>query len=676
MKRKCLSVMSMVVAFMLLFATIPVYALTSPEKENRYAEAIQALEMYLEEQEEDEEQLELLYVSFKELKGYEKSSAFASYVHVLLLLAQEEYDSFEMDYELNENLKNNTNFIDYLEKEMTNSAIGTIADLENYVLGRTAEANADEEAAEYYKACLHFFDAEKRSGSLHGSAAAEHYAKGMAYFEAGDLENAYREFEQAGKYEDSENRKNYIEKKLGYSPSHVHDWVDADCITPKTCLTCNAVEGEANGHQWDAGKVVKNATCSQEGDAIYTCQVCSIEEHRAIPAQGEHEWDEGVQSAANTCTATGKITYTCKKCGETNVEEIAKKGEHQWDNGSVTKAATCTENGTYTYRCQRCGETKTEIIAKTGEHQWNNGSVTKAATCSENGIYTYKCQRCGETKTEAIAKTGNHNWNSGKTAKDATCTTNGTKTYTCNTCGATKTETINATGNHNWNSGKVTKEATCASNGTRTYTCNTCGTTKTETISATGNHSWLAATTSAPKTCSTCGKTEGNKLTVYYRYRDLVKDSYYTSWSAWSSWSTEKKSISDSNLMEQQTQTVKTYMWWAARCKNCGTYNPHWGSDFKCKGCGKLLPKGNWDNIVIWNTVDRSGTSTYYGRKGAKTIEGHIMWAAYEEDPRTTTQYSYRTRSIEYTTRMTDWSSWSTTKPSSVEGREIETKTE
>ncbi len=64
-----------------------------------------------------------------------------------------------------------------------------------------------------------------------------------------------------------------------------HHWVDANCTTPKTCDICGATEGEPLGHSW------KDATY----EAPKTCTVCGTTEGSAL---------------------TRPTTRTCAICGE------------------------------------------------------------------------------------------------------------------------------------------------------------------------------------------------------------------------------------------------------------------------------------------------------------------------------------------------------------------------
>ena len=73
-----------------------------------------------------------------------------------------------------------------------------------------------------------------------------------------------------------------------------HTWVNATCVMPKTCSTCGAVEGDIGTHTWI------NATC----DAPKTCSVCAVTEGSPL----EHSW----------IAATFETPETCSLCKKTN----------------------------------------------------------------------------------------------------------------------------------------------------------------------------------------------------------------------------------------------------------------------------------------------------------------------------------------------------------------------
>ncbi len=230
MKRACRSVFSLLVALVALFTISPVYALTSTEKENLYAASVDSLEAYLENQEEDAEALEELYDNFKQLKGYERSAALASYVRVLFLVANNEFDGNELSFEFEDCLLRDDVFRKYLA-DRENKVFGTMDDFENYIRGRIAEAKGDKtEAAEKYQKCLHYFDTKDRYSALHRSINEEHYSKGMEYYRQSEWQKAYDEFSMANGYEDSAARMKSCELKITEAKQTEETYQNAEAL--------------------------------------------------------------------------------------------------------------------------------------------------------------------------------------------------------------------------------------------------------------------------------------------------------------------------------------------------------------------------------------------------------------------------------------------------------------
>ncbi len=132
-----------------------------------------------------------------------------------------------------------------------------------------------------------------------------------------------------------------------------HEWVEADCLTPKTCSKCEETEGEALGHDWIA------ATCKEPE----TCDRCG-------ETQGDvtdHNWQ------AATCEAP----ETCELCGDTKGEALG----HTWQD------ATCTAPKT----CSVCNGTEGEALGHTAGEKQIEADI-EAMTATE----TVNCDVCGE----------------------------------------------------------------------------------------------------------------------------------------------------------------------------------------------------------------------------------------------------------------------------------------
>ncbi len=105
---------------------------------------------------------------------------------------------------------------------------------------------------------------------------------------------------------------------------HKHEWAEATCEEPKTCVKCGETEGKALGHD------VIEATCTEP----QTCARCGKTKGKPLG----HDWEEA------TCTEP----KTCKRCGETEGEPLG----HEWIPATVEAPKTC----------KRCGETEGDPI--------------------------------------------------------------------------------------------------------------------------------------------------------------------------------------------------------------------------------------------------------------------------------------------------------------------------
>lgn len=103
-----------------------------------------------------------------------------------------------------------------------------------------------------------------------------------------------------------------------------HDWQEATCTTPRTCLTGGETEGESLGHTW------VEATCSEPKH----CSVCGETEGETLA----HTWIDASCSAPKTCSV----------CGETEGTTL----EHTLTEANYQQPATCSV----------CGETVGEPL--------------------------------------------------------------------------------------------------------------------------------------------------------------------------------------------------------------------------------------------------------------------------------------------------------------------------
>ena len=276
----------------------------------------------------------------------------------------------------------------------------------------------------------------------------------------------------------------------------------------------------------------KQATCTEAGQEIRTCNICGYPETRTKNPLG-HDFI----SEANYRALEDEMVYAVRKCMRCGDVEETQKGE--W---VVITPATHTSKGTEQFQVKFDNADlgtyigATRDIAMLSEHnfvfnriEWigndtdgytgatvyvrcsdNDGttdnidavvtSQTTPATCEAAGktVYTATYTLGGEEKTETkevtILATG-HDW------ADWTKLDDNQHQRVCKNDG-THTETAN----HNWADDSVTTPASCEAGGEKVLKCADCGATKTVATDPTG-HTPGAATkeNEVPATCSAEG---------------------------------------------------------------------------------------------------------------------------------------------------------------------------
>ena len=155
-------------------------------------------------------------------------------------------------------------------------------------------------------------------------------------------------------------------------------------------------------HDWDGGKVTKEATCKEEGTKTYTCENCGETETFSIE-KTEHNYIKEQHKNA-TCTENGYSISVCQTCNDKKKEEIVAKGHSKGIRNK--KTATCKAEGyTGDTYCRTCNTLLEEgkVLPKL-EHQWNDGTVTKRATYQTAGELTYRCRKCAAKRIISIEK--------------------------------------------------------------------------------------------------------------------------------------------------------------------------------------------------------------------------------------------------------------------------------
>ena len=256
-----------------------------------------------------------------------------------------------------------------------------------------------------------------------------------------------------------------------------HEWAEATCTAPATCILCGETDGVARGHD------MLEATCTSPS----RCRYCDRTEGDALPHT----------MSLPTCTAPAKCSY----CEYTEGEALG----HEMSEPTCTNAATCSV----------CGYTEGEALG----HSLGEATCTAVASCTVCG-YTEgevlphtlipascttvaSCRYCDYTEGVAL----------GHSMSDATCTA----PATCARCGLTEGDTEP----HIYQIVR-TVEPTCTEEGYYQYTC-TCNASYISTIKATG-HEGGNPTYTTEGICEKCNERYLPMLKLTYSAYGAVGD--------------------------------------------------------------------------------------------------------------------------------------------------------
>lgn len=411
-----------------------------------------------------------------------------------------------------------------------------------------------------------------------------------------------------------------------------------------------------HSHKWDKGRVIKEPSCKEEGEILYTCSVCKGTKVEALAKTNNHQWEEWKTTTEPTCSTKGKEIRTCKVCSKT--EEKAIPTIPHTVVKEADKAATCTEDG-YKGReyCSVCNTTIKErtIIPATGHDVklvgakdstctskgYSGDEVCKtcrktiktghelplaqhtpkkeegvAATCTNDGHEgNTVCEVCGETLKEGkvIPKLGHdwsnengkctrcgesheHSFGEGTTIKELTCTQDEEIDYKCSKCGYIKKEITKATG-HEWGEWKTTLAQTCTTDGKEERTCSKCSEKEERTLKATGHKSETVGA-KAP-TCKENGYTGDEVCKVCHETLNKGTTIPKTDSHEWGKWTIKM----ESTCTEKGEQSRK--------CAVCGEEEIE----------SLPLAKHSWDNGKVTKapSYTKVGVKTWTCKKCGKT---------------------------------------------------------
>ena len=253
---------------------------------------------------------------------------------------------------------------------------------------------------------------------------------------------------EAGCTEDGEAKRSctrctYFETKEIEATGHAYKTVVTEpaCETKgyatHTCGVCRASyvdnEVKALGHNLGGWTIMKEAGCTEDGEAKRSCTRCTYFETKEIEATG-HAYKTVVTEPA--CETKGYATHTCGVCRASYVDNEVKALGHNLGGWTITKEAGCSEAGEAKRSCTRCTYFETRVIEATG-HAYE--AVVTEPTCEEGGYITRTCGACGASYVDNEVETLGHSFTNYISDNNATTESAGTLTATCDRCDATDT---------------------------------------------------------------------------------------------------------------------------------------------------------------------------------------------------------------------------------------------
>lgn len=186
---------------------------------------------------------------------------------------------------------------------------------------------------------------------------------------------------------------------------------DGDNSHSRICSECDLEESES--HDWENGKVLKEATCVDEGSLQIICTVCNKESTESIDATNEHTY--GSFSYINE-TNHQKV---CRTCGEQSVAQHTLN--NTWKSDSIYHWTSCADcNGRICHEehnfpngcmepCEDCGYVNANGHRSTGEklnddkQHWEICSRCNQQTNVSIHMYSSACDEicngCGYKRT-------------------------------------------------------------------------------------------------------------------------------------------------------------------------------------------------------------------------------------------------------------------------------------
>lgn len=442
-----------------------------------------------------------------------------------------------------------------------------------------------------------------------------------------------------------------------YSDSFTVDTAATDSQAGSASRHCNFCDSKidlveipaGNGHHWNGGEVIRDAKCGEDGIMLYTCTDagCNDTVEADIRKSENHTYGEAVETVEATCSQNGISIETCERCGYEHQIDFGKNPDNHSYETVASVEVTCQNPGYIDERCSLCGDEKHTDI-EVCDHEYDDFVVDEEPTCYSEGSKSRHCkwyEQCHSSiDITSIGKTAHNYEKTGEIV--CTCKERTKVNYVCTICNQKKVETLYSYGPHNFV--ENIQPATFNQNGTYSKVCSVCNKYD-RTTEIDGISKCSLSSTSLTYT----GKTLKPTVKVYDVHDNVIPTDQYTVTYPSSSYKVGKYSVTVTFKDRYEGSKTLTYK-----------INPPKTSLKKLYRKSKAFT-AKWTKkttSVTGYQIQYSRSSSFKSGNKTKTVSGSSKTSVTIKKLKKKKRYYVRVRTYKKVNGVTFYSSWSSKK--------------
>lgn len=279
-------------------------------------------------------------------------------------------------------------------------------------------------------------------------------------------------------------------------------------LSALTILLCSC-EDECRHESFTMRKI--DATCTQSGEMIYTCNDCGYTYLESVIEPTGHVFTK--VTVAPECTKDGYTKYTCE-CGFSYTSDNTSATGHDYQN-TVT-APTCTSAGYTTHKCKVCSYSYVSNHISERSHSYTE--TVYAPTCKNQGYTLYSCENCDDEYLSDYVEPLEHSFVS--IINEPTCERGGSEVFSCSKCDYTYETEIEPLAHELT---QLIVPPTCEDEGYTVYSCIDCEYSyKADYVNPLGH---IMSDVTLTPTCTNVGEVVHSCQICPYLYTEVIKPS-------------------------------------------------------------------------------------------------------------------------------------------------------